>query len=104
MAKTVDDRLIGQTLKEIRKARKLSRKELANRTGFSVQSLAAFEKGDKPIPASALWHCARILGVPVADFYDDKSANNIVHIILRIRDDEIRDDLLSLARGIELYC
>jgi len=104
MAKNIDDRLIGQTLTEIRKARKISRKELANRTGLSVRNLTAFEKGEQLIPASTLWHCARILDVPVADFYDEDAASNIVHTILRIRDDEIREDLMSLAQGIELYC
>ena len=104
MAKEIDDRLIGKTLSEIRRKREIAQMYLAERIGVSHTEMAEFETGTKQIPASTLWHCARILDVPVADFYDEDAASNIAHAILRIRDDEIREDLMSLAQGIELYC
>ena len=104
MAKKIDDRLIGRTLKRIRTAQKISRKAIATRTGFSTAEFTAFEKGEKPIPASTLWHCSRILNAPVSDFYDEDSANRLLHTIFRIRDDEIRSDLISFAQTIEIYC
>ena len=104
MAKRIDDRLIGRTLEKTRSKQSISLNELAAKAGLPPHRLKAFENGEEAIPASTLWHCARILQVPIVSFYDEDSTTNLLHTILRIRDDEIRDDLLRLAQSIELHC
>lgn len=104
MAKEIDDRLIGRCIKTIRKQRGLSQKELTDRLGLNLAKLRDYEKGLKPIPASTLWHIARILDAPITSFYDEQAANNILHVIFRIRDDEIKEQLFQLAQNVEVLC
>jgi len=104
MAKQIDDCLIGRCIKTIRKQRTISQKELSRRLGIDLASLRDYEKGNTPTSASTLWHIARTLEVPITSFYDEQAANNILHVIFRIRDGEIREQLFELAKNIETYC
>lgn len=103
MAKEIDDRLIGRCIITIRKQRRVSQKELSHRLGINPAKLRDYEKGKKPILASTLWHISRILDAPVTNFYDEQAANNILHIIFRIRDDEIKEQLFQLAKSVESF-
>ncbi len=104
MAKEIDDRLIGRCIVTIRKQRGESQKELSYQLGIDLAKLRDYEKGRTPIPASTLWHIARILDAPITSFYDKQAANNVLHVIFRIRDDEIREQLFELAQSIEVLC
>ena len=54
----------GETLKEIMKSLNMSQKELAFRTGLTVQSLNRIFKGDKPISCEAANKLELATGVP----------------------------------------
>lgn len=49
----------------------LSQEKLGEQLGLTFQQVQKYEKGSNRISASRLWQMARILGVPVAFFFDD---------------------------------
>ena len=49
----------------------LSQEKLGEQLGLTFQQVQKYEKGSNRISASRLWQMAKILGVPVAFFFDD---------------------------------
>lgn len=63
-------RVIGALLQQARKEAGKSRKELAQRLGCSVGRIAAYERGERPIPMAELELLARALNRPIEYFLD----------------------------------
>lgn len=54
----------------------LSQEKLGEQLGLTFQQVQKYEKGSNRISASRLWQMAKILGVPVAFFFDDLPEGN----------------------------
>ena len=71
---------VGQKLRTIRKARKLSIRSLAEKSGLSVNTLSLIENGKTSPSVSTLYQLARPLNVPITAFFEnDHNARRIVY-------------------------
>ena len=69
------ERRIGQQVKRQRKALKLTQMQLAETLGITSQQIHKYEKGIDRLAASRLLQLSKILGVPIAFFYDGLEAH-----------------------------
>ncbi len=93
----VDDH-VGAKLRQLRKSAGMSQSVLAGRLGLTFQQVQKYERGTNRVSASKLYETAAILGVPVADFFDGLTPDNVVQFpSAPSRDDEV------LARLIEVF-
>ncbi|MEL6244987.1 MAG: helix-turn-helix transcriptional regulator [Pseudomonadota bacterium] len=65
------DILVGQRLRELRKAKKMTLADLAEDTGVSWQQIQKYESGMHRISAGILWTLSRKLRVPIHTFFED---------------------------------
>ena len=68
---TIDDRRIGDRLRQARYLAKLTQRELAARVGKSFGLIQHHENGEVRIPASRMAEFAVILGKPVDWFFGE---------------------------------
>ncbi len=71
------DRIIGVTLRKLRKGKRISMKVLAPRVGITYQQLQKYENGQNRVTASRLLRIAAVLGEPIERFYSDAQAHMI---------------------------
>jgi len=64
---------IGQRLSALRDIAELTPGQFCEKTGITVQELAAYEKGERDFSFSFLYNAARILGVDVIDLMSGDS-------------------------------
>ena len=62
---------VGERLRALRRAARLSQTVLGNRIGVTFQQVQKYENGSNRISASRLWLIARCLGVPVSALFSD---------------------------------
>lgn len=65
------DRQVGRRLRLRRALMGLSQERLGKLLGVTFQQIQKYERGANRIGAGRLWRLARILGVPVAWFFED---------------------------------
>ena len=65
------DAIIGQNLKEIRTAKKISQNELAKAMGVSFQQIQKYEKATNRISASMILKMAEFFDVDLKAFFKD---------------------------------
>lgn len=63
------DIAIGRKLRQFRISRDLSQAELARELGITFQQVQKYERGTNRIGSGRLYEAAKVLGVPVADFF-----------------------------------
>jgi transcriptional regulator with XRE-family HTH domain len=61
---------VGSRLRLQRTILGLSQTDLAERVGLTFQAIQKYERGDIRISASRLYELAKVLGIPVASFFD----------------------------------
>lgn len=66
-----DSEEIGERIKELRKSKKVSQKELAQKAGLSIGSIQGYEQGRYNPKLEAIAKIAGALGVDLKVFYDD---------------------------------
>ncbi|MGH1376126.1 MAG: helix-turn-helix domain-containing protein [Alphaproteobacteria bacterium] len=66
---TPEDKVIGQNLYIIRRARSISQEAIAKEIGITFQQIQKYEKGTNRISASTLLKLSQLLEVPIGDFY-----------------------------------
>lgn len=104
------DLKVGQKIREIRLIRGWSQEELSVHLKISFQQVQKYEKAANRISASRLWEIARVLQVPVTDFFDgvmkneeqpplSRQAIRCAHQIEMIRDEALRNHIASLIRA-----
>ncbi|MFZ5858667.1 MAG: helix-turn-helix domain-containing protein [Chloroflexota bacterium] len=71
---------VGQKLRSIRKARKLSIRSLAEKSGLSVNTLSLIENGKTSPSVSTLYQLAQPLNVPITAFFEsERQTRRIVY-------------------------
>ncbi len=68
---------IGAALRAARWARGITQEELSRVLGIDRSTLARYEAGDRPIPATVLLECATHLNLSVDELLGHKQANNV---------------------------
>src|ERR1041384_2653231 len=67
------DRLVGQNIRIFRKAKGLSQTEVGDALNVSFQQVQKYENGSNRVGSGRLARIARLLGVPVARFFMNRS-------------------------------
>ncbi|HEY5305726.1 MAG TPA: helix-turn-helix transcriptional regulator [Pseudolabrys sp.] len=65
-------RLVGQNVRRLRLAAKISQAELAARMGVDRAYVSGLELGNRNPTVVTLWHIAKALGVTLRSFFDDR--------------------------------
>ena len=65
-------RLVGQNVRRLRLAAKISQAELAARMGVDRAYVSGLEQGNRNPTVVTLWHFAKALGVPMQSFFDER--------------------------------
>ncbi len=64
-------RTIGRNIRQARKERSLTLKQMSRRTGLSVSLLSQIERAESSASVSSLYKLARALDCPLTDFFGD---------------------------------
>jgi len=65
-------RLVGQNVRRLRLAAKISQAELAARMGVDRAYVSGLEQGTRNPTVVTIWHIAKALGVTMASFFDER--------------------------------
>jgi len=65
-------RLVGQNIRRLRLAAKISQAELAARMGVDRAYISGLELGHRNPTVVTLWHLAQALGVAIGMFFDER--------------------------------
>lgn len=87
---------VGGRIRQLRKARRLTLRELAERVGWSASYLSQLEKGKQKWNRDNLTRLAEALGVAVIDFFRDARR------IATLKEGEAARALFALGRSEEL--
>jgi transcriptional regulator with XRE-family HTH domain len=68
---TEEDIIIGKKIRELRTISGISRDTLAKKMDITVQQLQKYEVGGNRISASNLYKIAKILKIPITEFFED---------------------------------
>jgi transcriptional regulator with XRE-family HTH domain len=66
-------RLVGQNVRRLRLAAKISQAELAARMGVDRAYISGLELGQRNPTVVTLWHIAKALGVTMASFLEERA-------------------------------
>lgn len=61
------EKRLGQRIRELRKERRMSQTELAEKAGVALMTISRLERGEHDPHMRTLWRIARSLGVPVVE-------------------------------------
>lgn len=64
------DVAVGVRIKQLREARDLSQKDLAEQVGLTHQQFRKYEAGENRISAGRLWEIAKVLRTTIVYFYE----------------------------------
>lgn len=65
-------RLVGQNVRRLRLAAKISQAELAARMGVDRAYVSGLELGNRNPTVVTLWHIAKALAVPMRSFFEER--------------------------------
>ena len=96
---------VGAQIRSLRKARRLSQEELAERSDLHYTMIGAVERGERNITLENLAKIAKGLAVPLRELFPEgpkasASANELV-ALLAIADQTTSDLILSVAKLIQ---
>ncbi|MGA4555646.1 helix-turn-helix domain-containing protein [Methylorubrum aminovorans] len=115
---TEQDRVVGQRIQVLRKARGLSQGALGSAIGVTFQQVQKYENGSNRVGASRLSDIARVLEVPVSalfagddggagqeqgevfDFLLTDGAVDLLRAFAEIEDDQMRREVLAIVRSM----
>jgi transcriptional regulator with XRE-family HTH domain len=100
----VSDSTFGELLQEARKRRRMPQRQLAERTGLSIDHIGSLEQGRRHPRMSTIYQLADALGVPLSVLLGcgDRLDGGENGALLRIRDALIRVDDLEGIRGTRI--
>ncbi|MGC1778752.1 MAG: helix-turn-helix transcriptional regulator [Xanthobacteraceae bacterium] len=70
-------RLVGQNVRRLRLAAKISQAELAARMGVDRAYVSGLEQGNRNPTVVTVWHIAKALGVTMRSFFDERSKKRL---------------------------
>ena len=106
------DEYVGKKIREIRIAKNVSLKKLADIIGISYQQVQKSEKGNGRVPAGRLFAIAQNLNAPIQDFYppqqetknpnahlfNDKQTREIAEIFYGLEDKWMKETMLIMIK------
>ena len=61
------EKRLGRRIRELRKERRMSQTELAEKAGVALMTISRLERGEHDPHMKTLWRIARSLGVPLLE-------------------------------------
>jgi transcriptional regulator with XRE-family HTH domain len=105
---TALDVFAGRRLREARLEARMTQEELGGRLGLSFQAIQKYESGENRLSVGRLVAAAKVLQKPISYFVPDETGSDekslsseeaeLVGSFRRIKRDDARDSLLTLAR------
>ena len=92
------DILIGDRIRDSRKAKMMSQTDLAEKLGVSWQQVQKYERGVNRVSAARLWEIAEILERPMAWFFADIGDEMEGHVDKDL--EKTAAELVVLMRGL----
>ncbi|WP_170406173.1 helix-turn-helix domain-containing protein [Ruegeria arenilitoris] len=102
------DPLLGEEIRALRKAKRMTLGQLGQATGLSNGFISQIERGQNRPSVTALFKISRALGVSVGWFFSTSDADRNAHVVRQQErrsieyDDGIRDELLTPGLGGKL--
>ncbi|WP_170327664.1 helix-turn-helix domain-containing protein [Ruegeria arenilitoris] len=102
------DPLLGEEIKALRKAKRMTLGQLGQATGLSNGFISQIERGQNRPSVTALFKISRALGVSVGWFFSTSDTAKNAHVVRQKErrsieyDDGIRDELLTPGLGGKL--
>lgn len=96
------DRHVGSRIRMKRMMAGVSQETLGHHLGVTFQQIQKYEKGSNRVSASKLQQIARILGVPVAFFFDGAPGQDPGYIGADAAVGQEIADFLATSEGIQL--
>lgn len=101
---------IGSQLREARKSRGFTQKELGDAVGISQSQIQKYEKGENSISCSLLWVFSQLLRVNVSfifeketygdDLEKEKESLELMRLWHSIEDADIRKSIITMLHAI----
>lgn len=93
--------ILGQKIREIRKSKKISSKELGDFVGVSEQAISQYERGLRNIPLENLIKISKALRVTISELTENKYSIYEIEPIECLSDSELIKELLK--RGYRVF-
>ena len=109
----IDNTLIGKKIRQIRKGKKITQKQLANSLGVHESSITKYEKGTTDIPLSKIEKIAEVLKVSPFEimgpaYFDNKldidkikTEVEIYELLAQLFNEEEMDQISSIIKNFE---
>lgn len=90
--------ILGNNIKKIRKAKRITQNELAEKIGVEVKSLSLIETGKGFISSKTLEKLSSVLNTPIKNFFEENNYHNSETLYREIIDNLniIKTDTLKL--------
>lgn len=72
--------MIGHTIRQVRKKKKITQQDLAERLGVSRQAICMWEKGKRELKLKTLTRIARIFGMPLRQIVREDAIDSERHV------------------------
>lgn len=95
--------IIGDRLRDLRKAKSLSQRDIEKRTGFLGSYISRIENGHTTPGIETLEKWARALEVPLYQFFYDGDKPPQVPTVLRTSSQKSVDDWASRGKGLRMF-
>lgn len=96
------NKIIAQKIKESRKEKQITQKELAEHLGKNAVSISDIERNRVEVSASELHKIAKYLDKPIEYFYDENIKSNEIQEIVSMLKRQSVKDINNLYRPIKL--
>ncbi len=87
---------LGQRIRELRRSRGISQKQLAELTGLSQSFISTIERGEKNISINSLKKICSALGMSLSEFFNRDNLHNGSNSVIN-KMDELFEEIMKLT-------
>ena len=92
---------IGENIRKIRKDKNISRKELANRIGYSVYAIEKYEQGQRNPSINALIDISKALNVTYTDLIEGRECKGL-KVTVKLTETDIVENIIRMLKQVAL--
>ena len=92
---------VGENIRKIRKDKNISRKELANRIGYSVYAIEKYEQGQRNPSINALIDISKALNVTYTDLIEGKEHKGL-KVTVKLTETDIVENIIRMLKQVAL--
>lgn len=88
--------ILGSTIKNIRKSRKMTQKQLSELTGFKQNTISNHENGNRSLNENDIAVYSKAFGISPQDLFNNYKVNDEIPIISELKDNYINKTIQSI--------